>query len=135
MKAHAIVFALVLVAPSAALADANGLTDSVVAFTLDGKTIYENNCQACHMADAKGSHVVVRVPALAKNSNLMGADYPIVTVLEGRGAMPWFNGALTPAQIASLVGYVRTHFGNHYTAKVTEADVKRLAKPVPKESQ
>jgi mono/diheme cytochrome c family protein len=47
--------------------------------------------------------------------------------------MPWFNPAITrgeslsPAQIAAVIGYVRTHFGNNYPAPVPEADVARLA--------
>jgi mono/diheme cytochrome c family protein len=41
--------------------------------------------------------------------------------------MPWFDDMLTPAQIANVVVYVRTNFGNNYPKPVTEADVKKLA--------
>jgi mono/diheme cytochrome c family protein len=38
---------------------------------------------------------------------------------------------LTPAQIAAVVTYVRTHFGNDFAAPVTEQDVKQLAQAPP----
>ncbi len=47
-------------------------------------------------------------------------------VLNGRGAMPWFHDSLTPEQIAGVVTYIRTHFGNSYTAPVTAAEVDAL---------
>jgi mono/diheme cytochrome c family protein len=48
-------------------------------------------------------------------------------VLYGRGAMPWFSEMLTPVQIANVVAYVRTHFGNNYPEPVTETDVTLIA--------
>lgn len=95
-----------------------------------GEQVYRAICQSCHMADAKGGSGAGMIPALASNPRLAGAAYPITMVLRGRGAMPWFNDTLTPAQIAEVVGYIRTHFGNSYTAPVTAADVARL-EPTP----
>jgi len=34
---------------------------------------------------------------------------------------------LKPAQIAAVVTYVRTHFGNRYRTPVTEGEVKMMA--------
>jgi mono/diheme cytochrome c family protein len=34
--------------------------------------------------------------------------------------------------VAAVVTYVRTHFGNHFAAPVTEADVKALWVPAAK---
>jgi mono/diheme cytochrome c family protein len=34
---------------------------------------------------------------------------------------------LKPAQIAAVVTYVRTHFGNRYRTSVTEGEVKMTA--------
>ena len=84
-------------------------------------------CQSCHMADGKGGVGAGTIPALAANVRLSAPAYPIMMILNGRGAMPWFHDSLTPAQIAGVVGYIRTHFGNSYTAPVTEAEVSRLA--------
>jgi mono/diheme cytochrome c family protein len=46
--------------------------------------------------------------------------------------MPYFTDSLTPAQVAEVVTYIRTHFGNHYAAPITEADVKAEWVPAPK---
>jgi mono/diheme cytochrome c family protein len=40
--------------------------------------------------------------------------------------MPAFKTALDDEQIAQVVGYIRTNFGNAYPAKVTAAQVKAL---------
>jgi mono/diheme cytochrome c family protein len=66
------------------------------------------------------------IPALAKNPKLAEAGYPIGMVLQGRGAMPALTDLLSPAQIAGVVSYVRTHFGNNYRKPVTEAEVKLM---------
>ena len=42
--------------------------------------------------------------------------------------MPPLTDMLAPAQIAAVVTYVRTHFGNNYPAPVTAEDVQRLSK-------
>jgi mono/diheme cytochrome c family protein len=70
-------------------------------------------------------------PALAGNAKLADAGYPIYMVLNGNGGMPWFNGALSDAQIADVVNYVRTHFGNDYKDRVTAAQVAALQGAVP----
>ena len=64
-------------------------------------------------------------PALARNTNLAAAGYPVGVVLHGQKAMPWFNDSLSDEQVANVVNYVRTHFGNNYTDKVTADDVKK----------
>ena len=92
-----------------------------------GEQVFQQICSACHMADAKGATGAATIPALANNPRLTDASYPITMVLYGRGAMPWFSEMLTPVQIADVVAYVRTHFGNNYPEPVTEADVTRIA--------
>ena len=92
-----------------------------------GEQVYRVVCQACHMADAKGGTGAATIPALANNPRLATSAYPVVMILNGRGAMPWFRDQLTPAQIAEVTTYVRTHFGNAYPKPVTEAEVKQLA--------
>jgi mono/diheme cytochrome c family protein len=118
--------AILIAAPAAAqMGPAPGTT--TMALPVTGEQVFQQVCQACHMADAKGATGAATVPALANNTHLSNAGFPITMVLYGRGAMPWFNAMLTPEEIANVVGYVRTHFGNNYPGLVTAADVKALA--------
>lgn len=89
-----------------------------------GEAIYRTMCQACHMVGGKGAPGAF--PALANNPRLGTAAYPIVLIQRGKGAMPAFKDMLTPAQVATVVGYLRTHFGNSYTDPVTAADAAAL---------
>jgi mono/diheme cytochrome c family protein len=93
----------------------------------DGKTIYEHVCQSCHMADAKGGKLSpATYPALASNAKLAAKAYPAVMVVNGLGAMPAFGSMLSDEQIASLVNYLRSHFGNAYADSISAAEVKTL---------
>jgi mono/diheme cytochrome c family protein len=91
-----------------------------------GEQVYQQVCQACHMADAKGGAGAATIPALAKNPRLAEAGYPIGMIAQGRGAMPPLTDLLGASQIAAVVTYVRTHFGNSYKKPVTEAEVKLM---------
>jgi cytochrome c5 len=91
-----------------------------------GEAIYEGVCQGCHMPDAKGAVGAGAYPSLAKNENLETAAYPVSVVLKGQKAMPFFAMQLGDQQIADVVNYVRTHFGNKYRDKVKPEDVKAL---------
>ena len=88
-----------------------------------GAAIYNVTCAACHMIDGKGGTGAATIPALAGNPRLAAPAYPIQVVLTGRGAMPSFAPYLTPAQMAAVLTYVRTSFGNKYPAPVAEADI------------
>jgi cytochrome c5 len=89
-----------------------------------GEAIYKGMCQGCHMPDAKGAVGAGAYPALAKDENLETAAYPVSIVLKGQKAMPFFGMQLDDRQIADVVNYVRTHFGNKYRDKVKPEDVK-----------
>jgi mono/diheme cytochrome c family protein len=89
-----------------------------------GEAIYKNVCQGCHMPDAKGAVGAGMYPALAKDPKLEVAGYPVAVVVNGQKAMPAFGGMMSDQQIADVINYVRTHFGNDYKDKVTPADVK-----------
>jgi mono/diheme cytochrome c family protein len=126
-RAALIVFVL---AAGPALAQGGDIAGSATVKTpppVTGEQVYQQVCQACHMADAKGGTGAGMIPALAKNSKLAEAGYPIGMILQGRGAMPPLGDLLNPAQIAGVVTYVRTHFGNNYKKPVTEADVKLMS--------
>lgn len=89
-----------------------------------GEAIYKGICQGCHMPDAKGAVGAGMYPALAKNPKLEIAGYPVAVVIHGQKAMPAFGDAFSDQQIADVVNYVRTHFGNSYSDKVAPDDVK-----------
>jgi mono/diheme cytochrome c family protein len=89
-----------------------------------GRAIYTNVCQGCHMPDAKGAVGAGMYPALASNAKLETAGYPVAVVTHGQKAMPAFGALLNDQQIADVVNYVRTSYGNKYKDKVSAADVK-----------
>jgi mono/diheme cytochrome c family protein len=89
-----------------------------------GEDLYHNLCQGCHMPDAQGAIGAGAYPALAHNPRLGAAIYPITLVLHGQRAMPPFDESLSDQQIANVINYVRTHFGNRYKDQVTPAMVK-----------
>lgn len=104
-----------------------------------GEEIYRHVCQGCHMPDARGAQGAGAYPALAENPKLASAQYMATIVFFGRRNMPHFGaqpdlGAfeafvvmhLDDTQIAAVVNYVRSHFGNHYTDELTAADVAAL---------
>ncbi|ATQ55928.1 c-type cytochrome [Paracoccus yeei] len=80
----------------------------------DGKVIYDALCAACHMPEGQGAVGAGMYPALAGNENLMAADYPIYVVTHGQKAMPPLGDLLDDAQVAAVVNYIRTSFGNDY---------------------
>jgi len=84
-----------------------------------GEAVFKNICQGCHMPNAQGAVGAGRYPALAGNPKLAEPGYPVFMVMNGNKAMPSFGPDLTDEQIANVVNYVRTHFGNHYADAVT----------------
>lgn len=89
-----------------------------------GEAVFKNICQGCHMANAQGAVGAGMYPALAKNAKLEVAGYPVAVIVHGQKAMPPFGALLSDQQIADVVNYVRTHFGNNYKDKVKPQDVK-----------
>ncbi|HXR20440.1 MAG TPA: cytochrome c [Steroidobacteraceae bacterium] len=89
-----------------------------------GEELFQNLCQGCHMPDAQGAAGAGAYPALAANPRLAAAVYPILVVLRGQRAMPPFAESLDDEQVANVVNYVRTHFGNHYKDQITPEAVK-----------
>lgn len=80
-----------------------------------GKEVYDAVCAGCHMPDGEGAEGAGAYPALADNENLMTPDYPIYLILNGQKAMPPLGGILDDTQVADVVNYIRTSFGNSYT--------------------
>jgi mono/diheme cytochrome c family protein len=91
-----------------------------------GEETFMNVCAACHMPDAKGAVGAGFYPALAGNPKLSAGTYPVYVVMKGLNGMPPLGEDMTDQQVADVVNYVRTHFGNHYQDAVQPADVSAL---------
>jgi mono/diheme cytochrome c family protein len=89
-----------------------------------GEDLFANVCQGCHMADGKGATGAGTYPSLAGNDHLEASGYPVAVVLYGQRGMPPFGAMMSDEQIAAVVNYVRTHFGNRYHDAVTVEDVR-----------
>lgn len=108
-----------------ALAQGSGAGGFRQGFTEQGgEALYKNICQGCHMPNAQGAVGAGMYPALAKNPKLEVAGYPIAVVVNGQKAMPAFGNMLNDQQVADVINFVRTHFGNNYKDAVKPADVK-----------
>ena len=118
--------AALLIAGTAQAADrADGSFQSSTRFMeKDGEAVFVHICAGCHMPDARGAAGAARYPALGPDTKLGIASYAVFMVTNGRAGMPAFARLLDDDQIAGVVNYVRTHFGNDYKDAVTPADVK-----------
>ncbi|MEM5455144.1 cytochrome c [Paraburkholderia phytofirmans] len=91
-----------------------------------GEALYNATCAGCHMPDGKGAQGAGHYPALADNPAVEAAPYVIANVLHGRKAMPSFGDAMNDDQVAAVVNYTRTHFGNRFAGTVTPSEVRGL---------
>ena len=91
-----------------------------------GEQLFANVCQGCHMPDGGGATGAGNYPSLAKDANLEAGGYPVYVVVRGQRAMPPVGAMMSDDQVAAVVNYVRTHFGNQYQDTVTAEDVRRV---------
>ena len=107
-----------------------------------GEQIYAHICQGCHMPQAQGAIGAGHYPKLAADPALSSWQYAALTVLGGRNGMPAFGWPaeepmpfgvvrLSDQQVAEVVNFVRSHFGNRYPGTVTAAQVAALPHPAP----
>jgi mono/diheme cytochrome c family protein len=133
---------LLLSAAAAAIARADDASFASVAkiSSTSGEDIYSRICQGCHMPHGEGGIGAGHYPKLAGSVTLASWQFVALTVLGGRNGMPAFSAPadvtwdgptvhLSDAQIADLVNYVRSHFGNNYKDRVTGAQVAKLPHP------
>jgi ubiquinol-cytochrome c reductase cytochrome b subunit len=134
-------------APAAAAAASNSLgtgggsgTSSTVATTggaHNGAQVYSTNCSSCHQATGQG--LAGAFPPLAGNPYVIGPPTPVIHTLlyglagakvEGKSysaQMPAWKGQLSNGDIAAVITYIRSSWGNKASA-VTEADVAKVPK-------
>ena len=89
-----------------------------------GLALYANVCAACHQPDARGATGAAEYPTLAADTKLASSDYPLHVTLNGLRGMPAVGRMMSDRQVADVINYVRTHFGNAYHDTVSAADVK-----------
>lgn len=103
---------------------------------IDGGEIYQGKCVACHQANGAG--VPGAFPPLAGSEWVLGDAERLVHIplhgIQGsltvkgatyNGMMPVFGEALTDGEIAAVLTYVRSQWGNKASA-VAEETVKKV---------
>ena len=120
--------ALLLVLPTAASSEDGGsgrtFSSGFRFVELSGEELFANVCQGCHMQNAAGATGAGIYPSLISDRNLQASGYAIDLIVNGRRAMPGLGDLMSDAQVAAVVNYLRTHFGNDYHDAVTAKDVK-----------
>jgi len=99
-----------------------------------GQKVYDANCSSCHGTDGAGRPSAF--PPLAGNAMVTGSPEKVIAVVKDgltgpttvngkaySGAMPAWKGNLSDAQIAAVITYIRSSWGNKAGA-VTEAQVR-----------
>jgi mono/diheme cytochrome c family protein len=94
------------------------------------QSLFMDNCSACHQATGKG--IKGAFPALAGSALVQGDPAVLTTtVLNGRAGMPAFKDDLADADLAAVLTYVRSSWGNK-AGPVTAADIAKIRKAPPK---
>jgi len=95
-----------------------------------GQKVFATNCSSCHQANGKGQPGVF--PPLAGNSVVTGSPTTVIHIvkdgLSGKvavagttynGQMPAWKGTLSNSDIASVITYIRSSWGNKASAVTT----------------
>jgi len=99
------------------------------ASTGNGQQVYSQNCSSCHQAAGTGNAVF---PPLAHNPVVTGDPKKVITIVKNgltgkitvngktfNGQMPAWKSQLSDGDIAAVVTYVRSSWGNHASAVTT----------------
>ncbi len=95
-----------------------------------GQKVFTTNCSSCHQANGKGQPGVF--PPLAGNATVTGPADKVVTIVKNglngkisvngatyNGQMPAWKGTLSDSDIASVITYIRSSWGNKASAVTT----------------
>lgn len=118
-------------ASPAASASMNGAMKSAATGTsAAGMKIFNTNCSSCHQANGQGQPGVF--PPLAKNAVVTGPAAAVVHIVKNgligkisvngtsyNGQMPPWKAVLKDSEIAAVVTYIRSSWGNHASAVTT----------------
>lgn len=107
-----------------------------------GQKIYEMTCLSCHQVDAGG--VPGMTPPLQKSSYVQGPSVKLIGIvlnglndgveIEGEtytNPMPPFSSVLKDQDIADVLTYLRSHFGNK-AEPITVTQVTRIRQELKK---
>lgn len=99
----------------------------------NGELFYNNNCASCHQSNGEG--LKGAFPSLKGSPIAQGDDIELFTniIMLGYDARPEFavmnavgtNNNLTPEEVAAIMNYVRTSWGND-AKKVSMEEVKKI---------
>ena len=146
IKNHLLVTVFVLSAAFLSMAFMSAATELEVADAPsvqleDGQEIYMTRCLSCHMTNGEGVPGVF--PPLANSEHVTGDKGVLIRmILQGlsgeivvngttySGMMPPWGGFLNDEQVAQVLTYVRSNFGNEADAVTTEevASIRELTK-------
>jgi ubiquinol-cytochrome c reductase cytochrome b subunit len=123
---------------SSTVAGGSGGGGAMVATAGKGEQVFTQNCASCHQANGQGQAGVF--PPLAGNSDVVASDpkmiiHTLLYGLQGKviggktyaAQMPAWKGTLTNDDIANVLTYVRSAWGNKASA-VTAAQVSAVTK-------
>jgi alcohol dehydrogenase (quinone), cytochrome c subunit len=101
-----------------------------------GAQLYDDNCSACHRSDGNGSRNAL--PSIAGNPTVLSSDTATLVRLVLGGAslpgtaaapsplgMPGFAWRLSNAEVADLLTFIRSNWGNQ-ASSVSASDVARI---------
>ncbi len=120
--------------PAASASSMNGAMKSAASGPASaGAKVFSTNCASCHQANGQGQPGVF--PPLAGNTVVTGAPTAVIHIVKNglngkisvkgstyNGQMPPWKGVLKDSDIAAVVSYIRSAWGNHAGA-VTAAQV------------
>lgn len=97
--------------------------------TGNGQQVFSQNCSSCHQAAGEGNAIF---PPLAHNPVVTGDPKKVITIVKDgltgkitvngktyNGQMPAWKSQLSDGDIAAVVTYIRSSWGNHAAAVTT----------------